>query len=106
MIQDLKIGEGPTAQAGDTLVVHYTGRLANGSKFDSSLDRGEPFTFVLGEDEVIEGWDKGLASMRVGGKRRLIVPPQLAYGERGYPGRIPPKATIEFTVELLEIKKE
>lgn len=102
--QDLIVGTGPAAQTGDTVVVHYTGYLADGTKFDSSLDRGQPFTLTLGRGQVIKGWEEGLVGMKVGGKRKLIIPPELAYGSTGAGGVIPPNATITFEVELLEIQ--
>lgn len=102
--EDLVVGNGPTPQGGQTVTVHYTGWLTNGSKFDSSLDKGQPFQFVLGAREVIRGWDEGVATMRVGGRRRLMVPPQLGYGERGAGGVIPPNATLIFEVELLGVQ--
>ena len=105
-IQDLKEGEGPAAQEGDTLLVHYTGWLADGTKFDSSHDHNQPFTpFKLGAGQVILGWDKGLIGMKVGGKRKLTIPPELAYGEKGSSPTIPPNATLTFEVELLRILK-
>ena len=85
------------------MVVHYTGWLTNGRKFDSSVDRNQPFSFALGRGEVIKGWDEGVATMRVGGKRKLTIPPGLAYGTKGYPGAIPPNATLIFEVQLLKI---
>ncbi len=102
---DTEKGTGKEAKKGDTVVVHYTGTLvADGKKFDSSLDRKEPFSFSLGAGEVIKGWDEGIAGMKVGGKRTLIIPYQLAYGEKGRGAVIPPKAALKFTVELLEVK--
>jgi FKBP-type peptidyl-prolyl cis-trans isomerase FkpA len=102
-IEKLVSGNGGLPKPGDTVTVHYTGWLADGSKFDSSLDREEPFAFVLGAGEVIQGWDAGVATMRVGDKVRLTIPPELAYGARGYPGAIPGNATLIFEVELLSI---
>jgi peptidylprolyl isomerase len=101
---DIEVGTGDTPQPGQTVEVHYTGWLADGTKFDSSLDRGQPFSFPIGTGQVIDGWDEGVASMKVGGKRRLIIPPELAYGEAGYPGVIPANAELIFDVELLAIK--
>lgn len=103
--QDLVVGDGVTAQPGDLVVVHYTGWLTDGTKFDSSVDRGDPFSFNLGAGQVIPGWDEGVSGMRVCGKRKLIIPPELAYGDAGAGGGlIPPGATLEFDVELLEVK--
>jgi len=102
--QELAVGSGPAAQAGDTVAVHYTGWLTDGTKFDSSLDRGAPFEFTLGRGSVIKGWDEGVAGMQPGGKRKLIIPAELAYGERGTGGVIPPGAILVFDVELVEIK--
>jgi FKBP-type peptidyl-prolyl cis-trans isomerase len=103
--QDLKEGTGPEAKAGDKVVVHSTGWLkSNKKKFDSSLDRGEPFEFTLGAGDVIKGWDEGVAGMKVGGKRRLIIPSELGYGKRGAGKDIPPDADLVFEVELLKIK--
>jgi len=102
---DIKVGTGATATAGQTVTVHYTGWLTNGKKFDSSVDSGRPFTVEnLGNAPVIKGWNEGIQGMKVGGKRQLKIPPQLAYGERGYPGAIPPSATLIFDVELLSVK--
>lgn len=103
-IEDLKVGTGTEAKAGNTVTVHYTGWLTNGNKFDSSVDRGQPFPFKLGAGQVIQGWDKGVAGMKVGGKRRLMIPPQMGYGERGAGNVIPPNATLVFEVELLDVK--
>ncbi|MEF3273019.1 MAG: FKBP-type peptidyl-prolyl cis-trans isomerase [Chloroflexus sp.] len=100
---DLAVGDGPTAIAGHTVTVHYTGWLTDGSMFDSSLSRGEPFEFLLGAGHVIQGWEEGVAGMRVGGQRQLVIPAALAYGSRGAGGVIPPGATLIFEVELLEV---
>ena len=102
--EDLAVGAGAEAQTGDDVSVHYTGWLEDGTKFDSSLDRGVPFEFTLGRGMVIKGWDEGVAGMKVGGKRRLIIPPDLGYGASGAGGVIPPNATLIFEVELLGIK--
>jgi FKBP-type peptidyl-prolyl cis-trans isomerase len=101
---DIKPGTGATAQAGKKVKVHYSGWLADGKKFDSSVDRGEPFEFGLGRGMVIKGWDEGVAGMKVGGKRQLQIPPDLGYGARGAGGVIPPNATLIFDVELLDVK--
>jgi FKBP-type peptidyl-prolyl cis-trans isomerase len=103
-IKDLKAGTGPAAKAGDTVSVHYTGRLTNGTKFDSSRDRGQPFSFPLGKGRVIQGWDFGVAGMQVGGLRELTIPPEEGYGTRGAGSSIPPNATLVFDVELLSIQ--
>ncbi len=103
-IIDISEGSGATPKAGQTIVVDYTGWLSDGTKFDSSVDRGTPFEFVLGAGQVIAGWDEGLATMKVGSKRRLIIPAGLAYGEQGRPPTIPANAELTFDVELLEIK--
>ncbi len=100
---ELKEGDGEKAKKGDTVVVHYTGWLKDGTKFDSSVDRKEPFSFELGAKEVIKGWDEGVAGMKVGGKRKLIIPAELAYGKKGK-GKIPGDAELTFEVELLKIK--
>ena len=103
-IEDILEGVGSEVENGNTISVHYTGTLVDGTKFDSSLDRNEPFSFTIGEGAVIAGWDKGILGMKVGGKRRLIIPPQLAYGEEGAQDVIPPNSTLIFEVELLDIK--
>jgi FKBP-type peptidyl-prolyl cis-trans isomerase len=103
--QDLTVGTGAEATPGKKVSVHYTGWLTNGTKFDSSVDRGQPFQFTLGAHEVISGWDQGVAGMKVGGKRKLTIPPDLGYGSAGTPGGpIPPNATLVFDVELLDVK--
>jgi peptidylprolyl isomerase len=107
-ITDSKVGTGATPKSGQTCVMHYTGWLyqngAKGQKFDSSVDRGQPFEFPIGVKRVIAGWDEGVATMKVGGKRTLIIPPELGYGARGAGGVIPPNATLIFEVELLDVK--
>lgn len=102
--KDAKVGEGPRPQAGQTVVVHYTGWLTNGQKFDSSVDRGQPFEFQLGAGQVIKGWDEGVGGMHIGGQRRLVIPANLGYGARGAGGVIPPNATLVFDVQLLGVK--
>ena len=101
--EDTTVGEGDIASKGHRVSVHYTGWLENGTKFDSSKDRNDPFEFKLGAGQVIRGWDEGVSGMKVGGIRRLTIPPQLGYGDRGAGGVIPPKATLIFDVELLAI---
>jgi len=101
---DIKKGEGREAHAGETASVHYTGWLTNGTKFDSSKDRGEPFAFRLGAGQVIRGWDEGVEGMHIGGIRKLTIPPQLGYGARGAGNVIPPNATLVFEVELLDLR--
>lgn len=108
MATDLKIeklitGTGAAAKKGETVTVHYTGWFTDGGKFDSSVDRDEPFAFVLGAGQVIAGWDQGVATMKVGDKVKLTIPPELAYGPAGYPGAIPPNSTLVFEVELLAV---
>ena len=102
--EDLTVGDGTEAVRGDMVAVHYTGWLIDGTKFDSSLDRGVPLEFVIGQGRVIKGWDEGVGTMKVGGKRELIIPPNLAYGDAGAGGLIPPGATLKFEVELIELK--
>jgi len=102
-IEDLVLGAGNAAAKGQRVTVHYTGWLTNGSKFDSSWDRNQPFAFSLGRGQVIKGWDQGVEGMKVGGKRKLTIPPELGYGARGAGGAIPPNATLVFEVELLGV---
>lgn len=102
--EDVKVGSGVEATRGKSVSVHYVGTLADGTKFDSSRDRAEPFEFRLGAGMVIKGWDMGVVGMRVGGTRRLTIPSDLGYGDRGYPGIIPPRATLHFEVELLGVR--
>jgi len=101
--EDIVEGDGDTAKPGHSVTVHYIGSLANGMQFDSSLSRNEPFTFVLGEGRVITGWDEGVQNMKVGGRRKLVVPPHLGYGPRGAGNLIPPNATLVFDVVLLSV---
>ena len=102
-IEDLECGDGAEAKSGDSVKVHYTGTLEDGTKFDSSLDRGEPFNFQLGGGMVIKGWDEGIVGMKEGGKRKLTIPSELGYGDQGFPPDIPPGATLLFEVELVEV---
>lgn len=102
-IEDLKVGTGAEAVAGKSVTVHYVGTLTNGSKFDSSRDRGQGFTFALGAGQVIKGWDQGVAGMKIGGVRKLTIPPELGYGAGGFPPVTPPNSTLVFEVELLKV---
>jgi FKBP-type peptidyl-prolyl cis-trans isomerase len=102
-IEDLKAGTGAEATPGNQVTVHYVGTLTDGKKFDSSRDRGKGFSFKLGGGQVIKGWDQGVAGMKVGGLRKLTIPPELAYGDRGFPPVIPPRSTLVFEVELLSV---
>jgi FKBP-type peptidyl-prolyl cis-trans isomerase len=103
VVLDVVVGDGPVAEVGDSVAVHYVGRFTDGTQFDSSYDRGVPFRFVVGAGAVIPGWDQGVPGMRVGGTRRLTIPPHLAYGSAGRPPAIPPNATLTFDIELIEI---
>jgi FKBP-type peptidyl-prolyl cis-trans isomerase len=103
-IEKINVGTGAAPLKGQTVTVHYTGRFTDGKKFDSSVDRKDPFSFVLGAGQVIRGWDLGVAQMKVGDKVKLTIPPELAYGRAGYPGAIPPNSTLVFEVELLSVR--
>lgn len=103
IIEDITVGEGDEATTGQSITVHYTGTLEDGTKFDSSKDRNDPFVFTLGVGQVIKGWDEGFAGMKVGGSRKLTIPPEMGYGARGAGGVIPPNATLIFDVELLGV---
>ena len=102
--EDLEAGEGPVAEPGKRVFVRYTGRLEDGTEFDSSPERGDPYRFVLGAGEVIPGWEEGIRGMKPGGKRRLVIPPELAHGERGYGSLIPPNSTLTYEVEVLMVQ--
>jgi len=102
--EDIKVGTGPAAKTGDHVIVHYTGTLTDGTKFDSSRDRDAPFDFSLGAGQVIKGWDEGVVGMRKGGKRKLTIPPELGYGPQGSPPKIPPNATLVFEIEMIGIE--
>ena len=101
---DIRLGTGVEAKSGDHVKVHYTGWLTSGKKFDSSVDAGTPFDFTIGKGDVIKGWEEGVTGMKIGGKRQLRIPPQLAYGDKGYPGVIPANATLIFDIRLLAVK--
>ena len=103
-VEDIKVGEGREVKSGDTVVIDYKGTLLDGTKFDSSYDRGKPFETAIGVGRVIQGWDQGVPGMKVGGKRKLTIPPDLGYGEQGVPGTIPPNSTLVFEVELVDIR--
>ena len=103
---EVKEGTGATPKEGQVVIVHYTGTLPDGTKFDSSRDRGDPFKFTLGKGQVIKGWDEGIATMKVGGQRKLVIPPELGYGAQGAGGVIPPNATLHFDVELIGIEEK
>ncbi|MFH1193624.1 MAG: FKBP-type peptidyl-prolyl cis-trans isomerase [bacterium] len=105
LAEDIKIGGGAEVKKGDTVSVHYTGWLTDGTKFDSSVDRGQPFSFTVGAGQVIQGWDEGLVGMKVGGKRKLTIPSQMGYGPTGAAGVIPPNAVLIFEIELLKINQ-
>ncbi|NVK35918.1 MAG: FKBP-type peptidyl-prolyl cis-trans isomerase [Rhodobacteraceae bacterium] len=105
-VREIQKGSGEEANVGETVTVHYTGWLMDGTKFDSSLDRGTPFSFTLGEGRVIKGWEQGVEGMQIGGKRELIIPPELGYGANGAGNVIPPNATLRFEVELLQVKAQ
>lgn len=105
-IEDIEVGTGDEAVKGSEITVHYSGWLADGTQFDSSIERKQPLSFVLGEGMVIQGWDKGFDGMKVGGKRKLTIPPEMAYGSRGAGGVIPPNATLVFEVELLRVEAD
>ena len=102
--QDIKVGDGAEAVSGKKVTVHYVGTLTDGKKFDSSRDRGKGFSFVLGKGQVIKGWDQGVAGMKIGGMRKLTIPPELAYGDKGFSDLIPPNSTLVFEVELLGVE--
>jgi FKBP-type peptidyl-prolyl cis-trans isomerase FkpA len=106
VIEDLVVGTGLGAARGDKVSAHYVGTLVSGTEFDSSRKHGEPFTFTLGSGHVIKGWEQGVPGMRVGGKRKLVIPPDLAYGERGMPPTIPPRTALVFEIELVDVRKD